>query len=149
MMIYSNDQPTPTKFRPRTYAITLDHALTDEDFQSKYEDRIRRVNAQFDCNFIITYLCKGDLRVQEYLRSLGVSPAKITIYHLAGGHIENKYNSPTREFDKWSNLENELITYSSHDIGYIPPYVPDGFVQRIFAKRKIKEKTNPFREVIK
>lgn len=149
-MWYSNDEPTPTKFRRRTYAIACDNDLTQEDFNNQYKWPIRRANSQHpDCKFLIMAVNNVDKRVEEYLRKgLGVSPARITIYYLAHRVPENKYRSATLKYDNILVLENDFVLYSSHDIIWIPPYVPDGMTSRIKMKRDKKQQTNPFVEVI-
>jgi hypothetical protein len=143
-MIYSNDEPTPTQFRPRTYAITCDNDLTNENFDLQYAWPIRMVNSQWPtCKFFIMALSDIDNRVEDFLRKdLGVSPARITIYHFNHRSPANKYRSAVKGFDSWSELEDDYVLYSTHDILWHA--VPEGLTERIKLKREKKNKVQPF-----
>lgn len=148
-MWYSNDEPTPKKFRQRTYTIVCDNDLTEEDFDLNYKWPIRSINSQWPtCKFVITSLSNADLRIESYLRELGVSPARITIYHMNYRVPENKYGSELKEYTDRLELERDLVTYSSHDICYVPKYVVDGMTSRIVKLRAEKQKKNPFIETM-
>ena len=148
-MWYSNDQPTPTKFRQRTYTIVCDNDLTEEDFELYYKWPIRSINSQWPtCNFVIAALSNADSRVEKYLRELGISPARITIYHMDSQIPENKYRSATKEYTNRLELEKDMVKYSSHDILYVAPYVVDGMAARFIKFRAEKQKTNPFIETM-
>lgn len=144
-MWYSNDEPTPTKFRQRTYTIICDDGLTDEEYDLEYKWPIRRTNSQWPtCKF---FVMGHDTRSEEYLRKeLGVSPARITIFYLDFQTPVNKYHSETKEYSSIFDLEDEIVLYSSHDIMWIPPHCPEGVTSRIKRKRELKNKKCPFIE---
>lgn len=144
-MWYSNDEPPPTKFRQRTYTITCDNDLSEEDFELNYKWPIRSVNSQWpDCKFFIMAVSDADSRVEAFLRSIGVSPARIKVHHLQSRTPENKYHCETVSFDNILELEDNYVLYSTHDILWIPHYVPEGMTSRVKQKRAKKEKIQPF-----
>lgn len=145
-MIWSSDEPAQKKLRPRIYAISTDNDLTAEDFEMQYKWPIRRTNAQFECDFYLTAVCAADVRVVDYLRELGVSPARVVLFCLEGWNFENKYKHEVRLYKDRLELERELVLYSTHDILW--EAVPEGVTSRIARLRREKEKRNPFIEFI-
>jgi ribosome maturation protein Sdo1 len=112
----------------------------------KYKWPIRSINSQWpECKFFIMGLTDADDRVSEYLRNeLGVSPARIVIYHLDYRVPTNKYKSALAVYSDRAILESEFVLYSTHDILWVPPYVPEGMTSRILRLRAEKEKKQPF-----
>ena len=145
LMWYSNDAPTPQKSRPRTYVIACDNDLTEEDFDLHYKWAIRNINSRWaTCKFLITSLSGADDMIDKFLRDLGVSPARIIIYHMDYRPPTNTYQSATRSFENRLDLEKELMQESSHDILYTPSYVTGGMTERLAGVRREKQKTNPW-----
>ncbi len=90
----------------------------------------------------------ADYRVETFLRSIGVSPARITIYYLSHRAPLNQYKSDLICFENILELEDHYVLYSTHDILWLPPYVPEGITSRVKQKRAKKEKTQPFTDTM-
>jgi len=143
-MWYQCDEPTPTQFRPRTYAISCDSDLTKEDFDLQYAWPIRSINSQWPaCKFVIMALSDIDQCVEDFMRKeLGISPARITICHFNYRPPANKYRCTIKGFDSWVELEDYFVLYSTHDIMWST--VQEGLTSRIKQKREKKNKVQPF-----
>lgn len=145
--MYSNNEPAVAVMRRRTYLITCDNGLTSDDFETNYKWPIRRTNASYpDANFIIMSISDADLQVELFLRELGVSPSRITIFYLERRAPENRYNSDVKMFQTQKELEDSAITLSSHDILWSTGI--DTMTERIVKKRRDKQRTNPFKETM-
>lgn len=148
-MQYSNSEPTQAVQRKRTFMITCDSGLSEKDFEEQYKWPIRRTNASYsDCAFVIMSISDADKRVELFLRELGVSPARITIYYLDRRTPENQYKSETKMYQSQKEMEDAMISVSSHDILWTLSTSGDTMVERIAKKRKEKQRTNPFKETM-
>lgn len=148
-MQYSNNEPIQTVQRRRTFMITCDNGLSENDFEEQYKWPIRRTNASYsDCKFVIMNISDVDKRVELFLREIGVSPARITIYHLESRIPENQYKSETKMYQSRIEMEDAMISISSHDILWTLSTSRDTMVERIVKKRKEKQRTNPFKETL-
>ena len=148
-MQYSNNEPVQTVQRRRTFMITCDNGLTENDFEEQYKWPIRRTNASYsDCKFVIMSISDADKRVETFLREIGVSPARITIYYLQNRVPENRYKSEMKMYQSRTEMEEAMISVSSHDILWTSSTAGDTMVERIVKLRKEKQRTNPFKETM-
>lgn len=125
----------------RIYFISGPTDITGEEFTSNIARKIKKVNSQYDCKFLVDESACGKLS-QQYLRKIGICPTKITIYHRTDIAPENKHNYRTKSFS--TNIQKcvEATRMSTHDIAWFRPEDPDSEPARNKLRRLENKQIN-------
>lgn len=123
----------------RIYYISGYNDITDAEFEY-YKRRIRIANAHNpNCTFILGDASGCDRLAQEYLRTIGVSPARITIYYKKTSPTPvNKYNYKLCKCGDDNEKFSTMIYSSTDNIAYVRSGDTDSVpAQSVKRRRKI------------
>lgn len=129
-------RPKPDPFK-RIYFICGHQDLTQEEFNENYARKIRNSNAYYpDCIYFVGDAPGCDRMAQDFLRKIGVSPERVTIFHRPSEVPENPHQCHTRVFPSTFAAIRAMITMSTHDIAWVRPGCQDSPVQCNLDYRK-------------
>jgi hypothetical protein len=123
----------------RVYFISGPYDITEEEFTTHFSRRIRQSNAEDpNCTYFVGDLQGTDQYAQEFLRTCGISPERVTIYH--GNTPRNIHRCNTVEIIDQARRFAAMTQYSTHDITWVRP---DGTAQdaerHILRRRAVYE----------
>ncbi len=125
--------------KQRIYHIYCSPSLTEEDFNAHYTLLIRDSNAIFpDCLYIIDDK-ETDRLSNNFLRSIGISPDRITIYQCIGNPVFNPHGYNIQITNNQSSYDS-----STHSTHYISPTISTIFMRDM---KKIKKIDNVFSSI--
>ena len=126
----------------RVYLISGHRDLTDEEFRNYYADKIRKSNAEFpNCVYIVGDNPGCDKYAQDYLRKIGVSPARVIIYYRTATPPANIHKCETKAFDTNNEKNIAMVNHSTHDIAWIRPGEVDSEPGKNIERRRIAART--------
>ena len=143
-----------TSLTDRVYFISCLYNLTESEFKSHYEHAIRHSNAQFPtCKYFITSDL-GNKFPYEFLRTIGVSPDRITLSMVSmdgvsivntEGDIENPHKYAIRIFKTRTEQDETLTNESTHDILWERNPTDPTYIHKNKDRRKQLLKVKPYK----
>lgn len=121
------------------YLISGHDDITAEEFEINYEYIIRKTNAEYDqCKYIVGDRKGCDQLTQDFLRSIGVSPERITIYY--DEDCDPPINKFTYNVIKLNcvQLYKSMVMNSVYDIMWLRDDHQQSVPHKIVALRKEK-----------
>lgn len=123
--------------RVRTYFISGHCDLTQEEFHKHYAHKIRKSNADYpDCVYLVGNRTGCDQFAQEYLRKIGVSPERVTIYYKETSSLVNLHGYATKTFLMNHHAAKAMTEASTHDIAWVRSGAEDSTTARNLLRRK-------------
>lgn len=137
-VIYSS-KGTPKGYRPRRYTIICSNGVTAEEFSKNCDRAVRMASETYNTPFAIL----DDVVIIEALRSIGISPTRITIY-CTSEPAHNPYGYVVQKYPDQHAIAKALIAQNTHDITWSKPGLTYTFPLLIERLRKEKNAVEPF-----